>query len=91
MDPVRVEEFLHKRCRMQDGYCVNRDTGRRVRAILPVHILGQCVDMAPILELANEFRLLVIEDATEALGSSYRGSHAGTIGDIGCFSSMATS
>lgn len=86
MDVGRLREFLHDRCDVRDGTLHNRDTGRRVRALLPVHILGHPVDMDPLLELAREFGLPVIEDATESLGARYRGRPVGGLGDIGCFS-----
>lgn len=86
MDPNRVEFFLRKSCERQGKRVMNRATGRRVRAILPVHILGHPVDMDPILDLAREFRLPVIEDSTEALGVRYRGRPAGHLGDVACFS-----
>jgi UDP-2-acetamido-2-deoxy-ribo-hexuluronate aminotransferase len=56
------------------------------KAILVVHLFGQCADMGPILELANRHGLHVIEDACQAIGASYQGKMAGSIGDIGCFS-----
>jgi perosamine synthetase len=86
MDPARVVSFLREGCRRQRGAVVNRETGRRVRAILPVHILGHPVDMTPILEIAREMNLPVVEDATEALGVLYGGQPAGSFGTIGCFS-----
>lgn len=86
MDVAKAREFLTRRCRRQDGVVRNIETGRRVRAIIPVHILGHPVDMDPLLELAQEFDLRVIEDSTEALGSLYKGRAAGTFGDAGCFS-----
>ena len=86
MDPAKVKDFLEKECRWLNGELRNRSTGRRVRAILPVHVLGHTVDMDPILELARKFKLLVIEDATECLGASYKGRSAGHLGDIACFS-----
>jgi perosamine synthetase len=86
MDPDRVAAFLEQECETRGERLVNRKSGRRVRAILPVHILGHLVDMDPIRELAREFRIPVIEDATEALGAWYRGRAAGRIGQIGCFS-----
>jgi perosamine synthetase len=86
MDPNRLAAFLRQECERTGQGLVNRQSGRRVRAILPVHILGHLVDMDPIRELAREFRIPVIEDATEALGAWYRGRAAGRIGQIGCFS-----
>jgi perosamine synthetase len=86
MDPNRVAAFLHETCERRGELVVNRATGRRVRAILPVHILGHPVDMDPILGVAREFGLPVIEDSTEALGVRYRGRAVGRLGQIACFS-----
>ncbi|CAK0759248.1 UDP-2-acetamido-2-deoxy-ribo-hexuluronate aminotransferase [uncultured Gammaproteobacteria bacterium] len=58
----------------------------RTRAIMPVHLTGRVADMDPILALAEAHGLAVIEDAAQAVGSSYKGRLAGTIGDVGCFS-----
>jgi dTDP-4-amino-4,6-dideoxygalactose transaminase len=62
----------------------------RTRAILAVHLYGQCADMDPILEIARRHKLIVIEDAAQAHGAEYRGRRAGSIGDIGCFSFYPT-
>ena len=86
MDPTRVASFLNDECDWRNGALVNKTTGRRVRAVLPVHVLGHPVDMAPIVEEARRFDLVVIEDATESLGALYRGEPVGHIGDIACFS-----
>lgn len=59
---------------------------RRTRAILPVHLFGLCADMKPILDIAKEYRLFIVEDAACSLGALYRNKHAGTLGNIGCFS-----
>jgi len=86
MDPQKVLDFLEKGCQRRDGALYNKATGRRVKAVLPVHILGQPVDLNPILEVARKFELAVIEDSTESLGAKYRGGMVGNLGDIACFS-----
>jgi perosamine synthetase len=86
MDHRIVAEFLKTKCSVSQGVLVNKETGRRVRAVLPVHILGHPVDIDPILELAREYNLPVIEDATESLGAVYKDRKVGRLGDIACFS-----
>lgn len=86
MDPQRAAEFLEKQCVSSGGVLRNRTTGRRVSALLPVHILGHPVDLDPLLALAREYGLPIVEDATECLGASYRGARVGRGGDIACFS-----
>jgi perosamine synthetase len=85
MDPERVVGFLGS-CRWRDGALFNPVTGRRIRAILPVHALGHPVDLEPILAVARKYDLAVVEDATESLGATYRGKPVGHLGDIACFS-----
>ena len=79
-------DFLERGCRWHEGALYNRLTGRRVSAVIPVHILGHPVDLDPIIEIARKYNLKVIEDATEGLGATYRGRPLGSIGDVGCFS-----
>ena len=86
MDPQKVADFLEKKCQWRDGALYNRTTARRVKAIIPVHILGHSVDLRPILEVARKYKLVVIEDATESLGAKYHGRMVGNLGDIACFS-----
>lgn len=86
MDPQKVLEFLEKECSWQNGHLYNRSTGRRVKAILPVHILGHPVDLSLIIEAARKYNLVIIEDATESLGAQYKGHKVGCLGDIACYS-----
>ena len=86
MDPDKVANFLEKECEFRGDGLVNKGTGRRVRAIMPVHILGHPCDMDPILELAKKYNLVIVEDATETLGAKYGGRLIGQLGDVTCFS-----
>jgi perosamine synthetase len=86
IDPAAVTRFLEDDCTWNGVELRNRRTGRRVRSILPVHILGHPVDLDPILAIAKKFNLPVIEDATEGLGATYRGQSLGSFGQSGCFS-----
>lgn len=86
MDPQKVIDFLEEECTWANRELHNKSTGRRVRAILPVHVLGHPVDMNPILEVARKYKLLIIEDATESLGAEYNSQKVGHLGDIACFS-----
>lgn len=86
MDHAKLADFLERGCQWREGALYNRATGRRVRAILPVHILGHPVNMDPVLEVARKYDLTVIEDATESLGATYKGKSVGHLGDIACFS-----
>jgi perosamine synthetase len=86
IDPAGVVDFLNNGCRWDGESLRNRKSGRRVKAILPVHILGHPADLDPILEVAEKYSLPVIEDATEGLGASYRGKSLGSLGHAGCFS-----
>jgi perosamine synthetase len=86
IDTALIVDFLAQGCERRGSEVFNRKTGRRIAAILPVHVLGHPVDMDPLLECAKAYALPVIEDATEALGARYRGRAVGSLGDIGCFS-----
>ncbi len=65
---------------------VERKITRKTRAVIPVHLFGQCCDMDPIWDLADRHNLYVIEDAAQSFGSDYRGRRCGTLGVVGCFS-----
>jgi perosamine synthetase len=86
MDVAKLRDFLEKGCQATPQGLRNRTTGRRVAAVLPVHILGGVCDMDPILAAAGRFGLPVVEDASECLGARYHGRPAGSLGVMGCFS-----
>jgi perosamine synthetase len=86
LDPEKLRNYLEEEATVQNGQTVNQRTGRRIRAVLPVQLLGHPADMDPILEVARRFGLAVIEDACQALGALYKGRPAGCLGDVACFS-----
>ena len=92
MDPEKLREYLETQCCLDDGALKNRKTGLRVAAVVPVHLYGQMADMDPILELAERYKLIVIEDACQAHGAQYfskkenRWRKAGSMGVAAAFS-----
>ena len=86
IDPAAVEDHLRRDCKWVNGELRNTRTNRRVKALLPVHILGHPADMDRLRALAGEFKLALIEDATESLGATYKGHPVGALSDVGCFS-----
>jgi dTDP-4-amino-4,6-dideoxygalactose transaminase len=91
LDPAAVREFLQRQCERRAGKLINRSSGAQVRALMPVHLYGQCADMVQLLDLAREFDLKVIEDAAQAIGADdVDGRRAGSMGEIGCLSFFPT-
>jgi aminotransferase in exopolysaccharide biosynthesis len=86
IDIDKTKEFLETHCAFKKGITVNKKTNRRIAAVIPVHVFGIPVNMDPLLELARHYNIAVIEDATESLGSEYKGKKTGTFGKLGCLS-----
>jgi perosamine synthetase len=86
IDPNALARFCEHECRFSEGVLRESATGRRVRALLPVSVLGHPVDLEPIRTVAERYGLALIEDATESLGTGYKGRPAGAGADISCFS-----
>lgn len=91
IDSEKLQEFCERECRLENGKLINNATKKHVKAVIVVHVFGNMADMEAIMEIAEQYRLTVIEDATEALGTyytegKYKGKYAGTIGDYGAYS-----
>lgn len=87
LDVGKTLEFLDAECEQRDGATFNRRTGRRIAAVMPVHVFGNAGRVHELLVQCRARGVRVIEDAAESLGTIYDdGSHTGTIGDLGCFS-----
>jgi dTDP-4-amino-4,6-dideoxygalactose transaminase len=87
LSPRRVREYLERRCERREGAVCDRASGARLRALMPVHLYGQCADMDALLAIAKDYGLRVIEDAAQAIGAEAGGGRrAGSLGDVGCFS-----
>ena len=91
IDPNAVEDFCANHCTLKEDGLYNNKTGAKVAALEVVHVFGNMADMPRLLDIARKYRLTLIEDATEALGTKYvsgplSGKFAGTMGDVGCYS-----
>lgn len=86
IDPIRLQEYLGATTEVRGDTCWNIRSGRRIAAIVPMHTFGHPVDLTKLLSVAQEYRIPVVEDAAESLGSLYRGQHTGTFGVLGCLS-----
>ena len=86
MDPVLVEEYLERGCRLKDGVLVERKSGRRVAGLVPVDLYGHPADWDRLVALARKFELKIVEDACQAHGARYRGARCGTFGHAAAFS-----
>ena len=91
IDVDKTAEFLETHTILREDGCWNRQSCRKIVAILPVHVFGNAVRLEPLLELCEKFHLTLIEDAAESLGTVYtegslKGRHTGTIGKLGCLS-----
>ncbi len=83
IDPNKVREFLEGKDQLSKRLKIDQ---KKIKAIIPVHLYGQSAEMNPILNLADEFDLKVIEDAAQSIGTKYDNKLVGNLGDFGCFS-----
>ncbi len=86
IDPAAMRAWLTETTAVENGVCVNRATGRRIAAVVPMHAFGHPCDVVGVMEVAAEYGLPVVEDAAESLGSLVSGQHTGTFGLLGTLS-----
>src|SRR5437016_6207733 len=91
LSPAAVDAFIDRHCERRGSDLINRNTGGRVKALMPVHLYGQIADMRPLMETARRYGLRVIEDAAQAIGAEDADHRrAGSFGDVGCLSFFPT-
>jgi len=86
MDLDLLEEFLQNETDEKNGELFYVQDGRTIRCIMPVHVLGNICDMDRLQSIAEKYKISIVEDATESLGTYYKGKHTGGFGIMGCFS-----
>lgn len=86
LDPTKLENYLREIADIRADGCYNRLTGRRIKAVLPMHTFGHPVDLDRLLEVCKRYGLELVEDAAESLGSYYRGRHTGNWGRVSALS-----
>lgn len=91
IDTVKTIKFLKEETKMYEGDCINIKTGKKIAAIVPVHVFGNAVWFDELIKECNKRNIAVVEDSTESLGTrynegTYKGKATGTIGNFGCFS-----
>ena len=86
IDCKKLDEYLSKTTYLKKKTCYNKSTKREVKAIIPTHVFGHIGDMDSLKKISKKYNLIIIEDASEALGSYYKEKHAGTFGLVGVLS-----
>jgi perosamine synthetase len=86
IDPQKLGSYLEELTELRNGYCYNKKTGRRIKAVIPMHTFGHPVDLDPLIDVCEKFNLVLIEDAAESLGSFYKGRHTGNFGKLSALS-----
>ncbi|WP_018702964.1 LegC family aminotransferase [Anaeromusa acidaminophila] len=86
VDAKKLRDYLQKIALLKNDVCYNRQSGRRIRAVVPMHTFGHPVDLDELLAVCEEFKLVLVEDAAESLGSFYKGKHTGNWGLVSAVS-----
>ena len=86
LSPSKLEKYLEQIAEVKGGQCYNKNTGKRIAACVPMHTFGLPLYIDELVEVCNKYKIPVIEDAAESLGSYYKDKHTGTFGLLGTFS-----
>lgn len=86
LSPNAVEKWLTNHAEIRNDECFNKETGRRIKAVVPMHTFGHPIHLDEMVDVCKKWNLELIEDAAESLGSFYKGKHTGTFGKIGVLS-----
>lgn len=86
LSPTSLERFLWDNTQLRNGACYHKQTGRRIKACLPMHTFGHACRIEEIIAICEHYHIAVVEDAAEAMGSYYKGKHLGTFAPIGAIS-----
>jgi perosamine synthetase len=86
LDPYKLEVYLNDIAEIRNGACYNTKTGKKIAAVIPMHVFGHPVELDPLFKVCQGFKIVLIEDAAESLGSFYKGKHTGNWGKISVLS-----
>lgn len=86
LSPNAVDKWLTNHAEIRNNECFNKETGRRIKAVVPMHTFGHPIHLDEMVDVCKKWNLELIEDAAESLGSFYKGKHTGTFGKIGVLS-----
>jgi perosamine synthetase len=86
LSATALEDFLKEHTVQKDGECYHKFSGQRIKACVPMHTFGHPVEIDMIAELCEKYNVVLVEDAAESIGSSYKGVHTGNFGLLGAFS-----
>ena len=86
LSPDAVREWLCKNAEIKNGQCFNKNSGRRIKACVPMHTFGHPVRIEKLAQVCAEYHIELVEDAAESIGSKYKGKHTGTFGKVGAIS-----
>jgi aminotransferase in exopolysaccharide biosynthesis len=86
LSPDSLQSFLEANCEVKEDKCINKTTGKTIKACVPMHTFGHPCKIEEIKHICDKWNIALVEDAAESLGSYYKGKHTGTFGKVGAFS-----